>query len=377
MKIHEYQAKQFLSTYGVPVEQHILCSSAEDALNAYRKLGMDKVMVKAQVLTKGRGKAGGVKLAGNIEEVRNYTENILGMTINDFIVEKVLISEAINIDAEYYLSYAIDRDTNAVILTLSTEGGANIKDTEKNAPEKIHRFSIDPLSGIPDYLARQYASILFYDTNHIDIMTDILQKLYKLFVDNRASQIEINPLALTKDGNIIAIDTKMSFRENAVDQQSEFHSVPMPTNEDKIEKDAKEKGFIYMHMDGEIGCIVNSTSLAEATMDMIKLYGGKPANFLDIENNCSPNKIIEAIKLLLQHSRLRVLFVNIFGGTARCDDVAAGLLKAFEELKLHIPTIVRLTGINEEKGRSMLSKTRFMLANTMGDATQMAVSAAK
>lgn len=374
MKVHEYQAKDIFSAYGIPVEKYILCHNADEAVKAYEKMNLPTVVVKSQVLTGGRGKAGGVKLAKNKNEVQLHTTDILKLIIKDYPVEKVIISEAVNIASEYYVSFTIDRNTKAVILIMSAEGGMDIEEVANKTPEKIHRFAIDPFIGLPDFLARKYAFKLFDNIDLVNQAATILQKLYKLFVDKDASLAEINPLVRTGDNKLIAIDAKMDFDDNALFRQSEIHSLFEPTEEEKVEAYAQKKGFSYVHLGGEIGCMVNGAGLAMATMDMIKLYGGNPANFLDIGGSSNPTKVIDAMNLLLKDSDVKVVLINIFGGITRCDDVAQGLLTAFEQIKSDIPVVVvRLTGTNEQEGRDLLKNTRFKVAETMGEATRMAV----
>lgn len=373
MKIHEFQAKKLFSDYGIPVERHILCSTPEEVVAAFSQLGNEKVAIKAQVLTGGRGKAGGVKLAGNAEEALQHAESILGMTIKDYPVTRVIVSEAVNIYLEYYISFVIDRNSRSVVLMMSAEGGMDIEEVAHRAPEKIFHFRIDPLIGIPDYLARRYAFTLFDKTSQVNQLAGIIQNMYRLFIEKDASLVEINPLVMTREGVLIAIDAKMTFDDNALYRQPRVFSLFEPTEEEKTEARAKENGFSYVHMGGEIGCMVNGAGLAMATMDMIKLYGGDPANFLDIGGSSNPEKVIEAMKLLLKDPKVKVVLINIFGGITRCDDVAYGLLKAFEQINNDIPVIVRLTGTNEKEGCDLLRNTRFKVAETMGEATLMAV----
>ena len=374
MKIHEYQAKEIFSDYGIPVERHTLCHSADEALVAYRQMNVDRVVIKAQVLAGGRGKAGGVKIVNNEKDVNQRTKEILGMNIKGLPVEKVLISEAVIIAAEYYVSFVIDRNSRSVILMMSNAGGMDIEEVARKTPEKIIRFSIDPFVGIPDYMARRFAFLLFPHMEQANQMANILQNLYKAFVENDASLAEINPLVLTDKGTLLAIDAKMTFDDNALYRHPSIHSLFEPTKDEKVEAMAKEKGFSYVRMDGEIGCMVNGAGLAMATMDMIKLYGGSPANFLDIGGSSNPVKVIDAMKLLLDDKKVKVVFINIFGGITRCDDVAIGLQQAFEQINNEIPVIVRLTGTNEELGREILRKnSRFQVAETMSKATLMAI----
>lgn len=374
MKIHEYQAKNLFSSYGIPVEQHVLCCNADEALVAYENLNIEKAVLKAQVLTGGRGKAGGVKLVNNKNDVINYAASMFQMKINGLSVNKLLVSEAINIESEFYLSYSIDRKNRSVIMMLSTEGGVDIEEVAKYTPENIYRINIDPFVGMPDYLARRIAFFLFEDMDLVGQMVQILQNMYQLFIDTDASLIEINPLVLTEEGNLVALDAKMTFDDNALYRQEDICFFSEPTEEEAIELHAKAKGFSYVHLTGDIGCMVNGAGLAMATMDMIRLHEGHPANFLDIGGSSNPGKITEAMKILLQDSRLKVILVNIFGGITRCDDVANGLLKAYEDLHAEIPVVVRLTGTNEEKGRALLSSSDFLVAETMSEAVRMAVN---
>ncbi len=377
MKIHEYQAKEIFASYGLPVDKSILCRSVEDVLKAYERLDMQKVIVKAQVHTGGRGKAGGVKIANDEVELRKHSAAILGMDIKGFTVDRVLVGEAVNIDKEFYVSYVIDRNSKSTILMLSKEGGMDIEEVAATTPEKIHKFVIDPSIGVPDYLAREAAFELFGQIDHVRQAAAILRKLYQLFIDNDASLAEINPLVLTKEGTIMAIDAKMTFDDNAMYRHPKIAALNEPTEEEKKELSAKSKGFSYVHLGGDIGCMVNGAGLAMATMDMIKLYGGNPANFLDIGGSSNPTKVIEAMKLLLSDKNVKVVLINIFGGITRCDDVAIGLLEAFQQIKTVTPIVIRLTGTNEKEGRALLRGTLFNVAETMSDATRMAVRLTK
>ncbi len=377
MKIHEYQAKEMFSTYGIPVDQSVVCRSVDDAVKSYSRIDSQKVIVKAQVHTGGRGKAGGVKLANDEIELRKHAAAILGMDIKGFTVDRILVGQAVNIFKEYYVSYVVDRNSKSAILMLSKEGGVDIEEVAATTPDKIHKFVIDPSVGVPDYLAREAAFKLFDDINLVRKAAPILQKLYKLFKDTDASLAEINPLVLTKEGEIIAIDAKMTFDDNALYRHPKIAALNEPTEEEKKEQNAKSKGFSYVHLGGEIGCMVNGAGLAMATMDMIKLYGGNPANFLDIGGSSNPTKVIDAMKLLLSDKNVTVVLINIFGGITRCDDVAKGLLEAFKQINTDVPIVIRLTGTNEKEGRALLKNTDFYVAETMGEATQKAVELAQ
>ncbi len=376
MKIHEYQAKDIFAKYGIPINAGYICHSVEDAISAYDRMDNDLVVVKAQVLTGGRGKAGGVKLAKDTIEMRNHAATILGMDIKGYIVDRILLAKAEDIEAEYYVSFVIDRNTKSTLLMLSKEGGVDIEEVARQTPEKIHKIAIDPTIGMPDYLARQAGFLLFDDIKQVRQAASIFQKLYKLFLETDASLAEINPLILTPDKKVIAIDAKMTFDDNALYRQEKIKALFEPTEEEKKEQKAKSKGFSYVHLGGEIGCMVNGAGLAMTTMDMIKLYGGNPANFLDIGGSSNPTKVIEAMKLLLSDKDVRVVLINIFGGITRCDDVANGLLQAFDQIETDIPIVIRLTGTNEAEGRALLKGTKFHTAETMGEATRMAVELA-
>ena len=377
MKVHEYQAKGLFADYGVPVDKSILCKTPEEAVAAYKKLGVQRCVVKAQVHTGGRGKAGGVKLATNETEVRQYANAILGMDIKGFVVDRILIGEAINIKAEYYVSIVIDRKSKGAILMLSREGGMDIEAVAKDTPEKIFKIAIDPAIGLTDFKAREAAFKLFDDMAQVKQAVPLFQKLYRLFIEKDASLAEINPLVLTQEGELKAIDAKMTFDNNALYRHPDIFDMFEPTAEEQKEQEAKEKGFSYVNLGGEIGCMVNGAGLAMATMDMIKLYGGNPANFLDIGGSSNPQKIVEAMKLLLADQHVRVVLINIFGGITRCDDVAKGLIEAFKTLQTDLPIVIRLTGTNEKEGRELLKGTSFIVAETMSEAGRKAVEAAR
>ena len=377
MKVHEYQAKGLFADYGVPVDKSILCKTPEEAVAAYKKLGVQRCVVKAQVHTGGRGKAGGVKLATNETEVRQYANAILGMDIKGFVVDRILIGEAVNIKAEYYISIVIDRKSKGAILMLSREGGMDIEAVAKETPEKIFKIAIDPAIGLTDFKAREAAFKLFDDMAQVKQAVPLFQKLYRLFIEKDASLAEINPLVLTQEGELKAIDAKMTFDNNALYRHPDIFAMFEPTAEEQKEQEAKEKGFSYVNLGGEIGCMVNGAGLAMATMDMIKLYGGNPANFLDIGGSSNPQKIVEAMKLLLADQHVRVVLINIFGGITRCDDVAKGLIEAFKTLQTDLPIVIRLTGTNEKEGRELLKGTSFIVAETMSEAGRKAVEAAR
>lgn len=373
MKIHEYQGKELFDRMGIPTAKGKVCRSVSEVLSAYEELGLERAVVKAQVLTGGRGKAGGIKIGNNRAEIEAAAKAILGMEIKGLIVDRVMVAEAVEIAAEFYFSFAVDRNTKSVVMILSREGGVEIEEVAAKTPEKIHKIPIFPFVGIPDFLAKKAAAMLFDEWSLVNQGYKMIQNLYKLMVVTDASLVEVNPLVVTKDGRLIALDAKLNFDDNALFRQPEIESLYEPDEEEKRELEAKSNGFSFVHLGGEIGCMVNGAGLAMATMDLIKLYGGKPANFLDIGGSSNPRKVIEAMKLLLSDKEVKVVLINIFGGITRCDDVARGLISAFNEIKTEIPIVIRLTGTNEKEGREMLKGTPFHSAETMGEAIKRAV----
>jgi succinyl-CoA synthetase beta subunit len=377
MKVHEYQAKAFFEKYGVPVDRHILCRTPDECVAAYKQLGTEKAVVKAQVHTGGRGKAGGVKLGSSEEEIRRNAEAILGMDIKGFTVDRVLVSEAVDIASEYYVSILVDRRSKCPMLMLSRSGGMDIEQVARETPEKIEKIYIDPLIGMTDFLARRAAFKLFDNMAQVKQAVKIFQSLYRLFVEKDASLVEINPLVMLKDGTLKAIDAKVTFDNNALFRHPDVAELFEPTPEEKKEREAKDKGFSYVNLGGKIGCMVNGAGLAMATMDMIKLYGGEPANFLDIGGSSNPEKIVDAMKLLLSDKHVNTVLINIFGGITRCDDVAKGLIEAFKTIDTNLPIVIRLTGTNEAEGRALLKGTDFTVATSMADAGHKAVELSK
>ncbi len=373
MKFYEYQAKALFSKYNIPVEKSVLCHTFDEVPVAYADIGIPQVVIKAQVLTGGRGKAGGVKLARSKDEARNIAKTIFGMNIKGFFVDRVLVSEAVDIVSEYYLSLTIDRNTRSIVLIASREGGMEIEVVSRTMPNLICHIPVDASIGMQDFLSKQAAFFLFDNPDLIKQCSDIIQKLYQLFIENDASLVEINPLALTKDGNLVAVDAKITFDDNALFRHPDIENIFEPNIEEQKERIAKEKGFSYVGLDGNIGCMVNGAGLAMATMDMIKHFGGNPANFLDIGGSSNPDKTIEAVKFLLSDFKVKVVLINIFGGITRCDDIAKGLLKAFEQTEIKIPVIIRLSGTNEQKGQELLKDTPFIIAKTMEEAAKAAI----
>lgn len=373
MKIHEYQAKEIFANYGIPVTRETLCFTKEEVLVAAESLGFPCV-VKAQVLVGGRGKAGGVKLVRNMDEAQKAAEAILGMDIKGYKVEKVLVAEGIKFHSEVYVGLTIDRNSKSVILMASKEGGVEIEEVAKENPDAILKFPIDADLGMPSFLARKIAFKLFNDISLVKQAADLFQKLYKIIFDTDASLVEINPLVITDDNKLLALDGKMNFDDNALFRQAEIEALNEPDENEQKEIDAKEKGLSYIPLEGNIGFMVNGAGLAMATMDMIKLYGGEPANFLDIGGSSNPQKVVDAMNLILSDKNVKVVMINIFGGITRCDDVAKGLIEAFKQIDVKLPIVARLAGTNAKEGLEILKGTNLILADTMSDAAEKAVA---
>ena len=373
MKIHEYQAKEIFARYAIPVTREILCYNTDEVLAATEKLGFPSV-VKAQVLTGGRGKAGGVKLVKTTDEAREAASKILGMDIKGYKVEKVLLAEGIKFHSELYVGLTIDRNSKSIVLMASKEGGVEIEEVAKDNPDAILKFPVDPDLGMTSFLARKIAFRLFEDYALVKQAADLFQKLYRIFIETDASLVEINPLVITDDNKLLALDGKMNFDDNALFRQPEIEKLLEPDEDEMKEIEAKEKGLSYIRLDGSIGFMVNGAGLAMATMDMIKLYGGEPANFLDIGGSSNPQKVIDAMNLLLSDKNVKVVMINIFGGITRCDDVAKGLLEALRQLDVKIPIVVRLSGTNAKEGLEILKDTNLTVVESMSDAAQKAIS---
>lgn len=372
MKIHEYQARQIFREYGIPVPDDKLCYTVEEVEQAARELNR-MVVVKAQVLVGGRGKAGGVKLAKTVDEARIAGQKILGMDIKGLTVEKVLVVDAVEIQKEYYVGLTIDRNTKSVLFMASAEGGVEIEEVAKTNPEAILKFPIDPDLGMTDFLARKIAFELFQDINQVKQAADIFKKLYRIFMDKDASIVEVNPFVITGDGQLAAIDGKMNFDDNAMFRQADIEAMNEPDEDEKKELEAKAAGLSYIRLDGNIGCMVNGAGLAMATMDVIKHYGGNPANFLDIGGSSSPKKVVDAMNLLMADKNVKVIMINIFGGITRCDDVAKGLVTALNELKVDIPIVIRLSGTNAEEGLRIIAEHNLPTVKSLSEAAKEAI----
>lgn len=376
MKIHEYQARDLFKKYGIPVPGGFVCHTVEE-VEALVPDDNQLRVIKAQVHVGGRGKAGGVKLARNKSEAVENAIRILGMDIKGYKVEQVLIADAVDIDKEFYVGLINDRNTKSVILMASAEGGVEIEEVARVTPEKIIKLPIDPVAGLMDWQAREVAFKLFSDINHVRVAVDIFKKLYKLYQDTDSTLAEINPLVITKENEIKAIDGKMNFDDNALYRQPGILALREVNEEEQKEIDAHEKGLSYIKLDGTIGCMVNGAGLAMATMDMIKLYGGDPANFLDIGGSSNPQKVVDAMNILLSDQNVKAVMINIFGGITRCDDVARGLIAALEQIKTSIPIVVRLSGTNAKEGLELLKATGLPTVHTMSEAALKAIELSK
>ncbi len=377
MNIHEYSAKELFAKFKIPIQNEIVCSTPEEVAAAADKIGLP-VVVKAQVLTGGRGKAGGVKFTKTKNEAIEAANNILGMKIKNLIVKKVLVCEAAAIAKEYYVGMVNDRNTKSVLLMLSAEGGVEIEEVAKTYPEKIIKISVNPQTGLLPFQAREALFNIMTDGNEVRQAADILVKLYSLYVHSDCSLAEINPLVVDKSGKVIALDAKINFDDNALYRHKAFEELADYTEDEKLEIDAKEKGLAYVKLDGEIGCMVNGAGLAMTTMDVINLYGGTPANFLDIGGSSNPQKVIHAMEFLLNDKNVKGVMINIFGGITRCDDVARGLIEAFSKMNVNVPVVIRLSGTNAAEGRELLKgNDKLMPAETMSEAAQKIIAAIK
>ncbi|QZE13830.1 ADP-forming succinate--CoA ligase subunit beta [Halosquirtibacter laminarini] len=374
MKLHEYQAKEIFRNFLIHTPKEKLCLNTKEAIIAFREINK-KVVVKAQVHTGGRGKAGGIKLASNEKELQMATNTILGMDIKGHTVEKLLISEAVDIQKEYYVGITIDRSSHSILLMISAEGGVEIEEVAAKTPEKIHKYHLPITPTLPSYRAREIAFDFFQDISLVRQFADTIEKMYLVFVEKDASLVEINPLVITSKDRMIALDAKMSIDENAMYRHHELESYRDSDENEQLEQEAKQHGLSYIKLDGSIGCMVNGAGLAMATMDMIKLYGGTPANFLDIGGSSNPNKVKQAMHYLTQDPNVKAIMINIFGGITRCDDVAHGLLQAFEEIEVNLPIVVRLSGTNAKEGLAILSSsTKIDTVSSMSEAAKRAIS---
>jgi succinyl-CoA synthetase beta subunit len=386
MNIHEYQSKALLQEYRVAVPPGKVATTPAEAEDVARALGTPVMVVKAQVHAGGRGKAGGIKLAKSTSEVKTLAGEILGMTLRSHqtgpegkVVRKVYVEAGSEIDRELYLGMLLDRAAEKLAIIASTEGGMDIEEVAASTPEKIQTVHIDPNFGLSGFQVRQIGSGLGLDAGQVKQLDGFLGGLYQLFVEMDASLAEINPLVVTKNGDLIALDAKLNFDDSALYRHPELRELRDPEEEDPRERAAKEIDLSYVGLDGDIGCMVNGAGLAMATMDMIKVCGGDPANFLDAGGGADKDKIAQAFKLILGDANVKAILVNIFGGIVRCDLIAEGVVAAAKEVGIQVPLVVRLQGTRSEQGQKILSESdlEIIAAETLQDAGEKAVAAAR
>jgi len=385
MNLHEYQGKQLFADYGLPVSKGIACDTPEEAAAAAEKIGGEKWVVKAQVHAGGRGKAGGVKLVDSPADAKAFAEQWLGKNLvtyqtdaNGQPVSKILVEDCTDIDQELYLGAVVDRSTRRVVFMASTEGGVEIEKVAHETPEKILKATIDPLAGAQPYQARDLAFKLGLEGNQIKQFTKIFLGLAKLFTDKDLALIEINPLVITTQGDLHCLDAKLGIDSNALYRHPELQAMHDPSQEDDREAQAAKWELNYVALDGNIGCMVNGAGLAMGTMDIVKLHGGAPANFLDVGGGATKERVSEAFKIILSDSNVKAVLVNIFGGIVRCDMIAEGIIGAVKEVGVEVPVVVRLEGNNAELGAKTLqdSGLDIIAATSLTDAAEQVVKAA-
>ena len=375
MKVHEYDARRLFAAHGLPVPPSQVVETSEAAARAAIELGLP-VVIKAQVLVGGRGKAGGVKLAQNADEVRAKAAAILGMDIRGITVKKILVAPAVEIAREIYLGVVLDRGSEGVTLMASAAGGVDIEVVAATSPEKIFRIPVDAAYGLDAWQARSLGFSLGLNAAQVRQFTGIATGLVRTFLAVDATLAEVNPLVVDGTGNLQAIDAKLNLDDSAMFRHSEFEALRDPSEETPAEKEAREAGLSYVKLDGAIGCMVNGAGLAMATMDVIKHFGGEPANFLDVGGGASAERVAKAFRIILEDPNVTTVFVNIFGGITRADDVARGVLAARTAMPRQVPLIVRLVGTNETEGRKLLADAGVQAVRSMEEAAQLAVAAA-
>jgi len=384
VKIHEYQAKEVLRKFGVPTPRGYPCFSVDEAVDAAKKLGGKVWVVKAQIHAGGRGKGGGVKLAKSLDEVRAHAGQILGMQLKTHQtgpagqkVRRLFIEEGADIKKELYVGMVVDRSTQRVVLMASSEGGMDIEEVAAKTPEKIHKVAIDPGTGLTDLEGDDMALKIGLSEKAVPQARELLKALYKAFEQTDASLLEVNPLIVTGDERVVALDAKMNFDDNALFRHPDIVALRDLDEEDPAEVEASKFDLSYIQLEGNIGCLVNGAGLAMATMDIIKLYGGAPANFLDVGGGASAEKVTEAFKIMLRNPELKAILINIFGGIMKCDVIAQGVVTAAREVKLKVPLVVRLEGTNVDLGKKILADSGLPIisADNMADAGQKVVAA--
>lgn len=386
MNIHEYQAKEIFRQYNVAVPNSKVAFTVEEAVEAAKELGSEITVVKAQIHAGGRGKAGGVKIAKNLDEVRQHAEEILGKTLvthqtgpEGKEVKRLLIEEGCDIQKEYYIGLVLDRSTSRVVLMGSEEGGTEIEEVAEKTPEKIFKEVIDPVTGLNPFQARRLAFNMNIPHDLIGKAVNFMMSLYQVFIEKDCSIAEINPLVTTGDGQVLALDAKLNFDDNALFRQKDILELRDLDEEDPKEIEASKYDLSYIALDGNIGCMVNGAGLAMATMDIIKYYGGEPANFLDVGGGATAEKVTEAFKIILSDPNVKGILVNIFGGIMKCDVIAKGVVEATKQVGLNIPLVVRLEGTNVKEGKEILEKSGLNItpAESMADAAEKIVSLVK
>ena len=376
MRLHEYQSKSLFAKYGIPIPNGRIASSAQEVKQISEELG-GKVVIKSQVLVGGRGKAGGIRLAKTPAAAETFAGQILGMEIKGIPVRKVLVDEAVSIDKEIYLSIANDRNSQKPILMASSAGGVDIEETAIKTPEKIIMRTVDPLIGLRDYQLRDIAISIDLDRKYWKTFGEIISAVWRLYVDCDATIVEINPLVITADDRVIALDAKIVLDDNSLFRHPELAEMRDLDAEEPAEIEGRKFGVVFIKLDGNIGCLVNGAGLAMATMDIIKLLGGDPANFLDIGGGASSDKVTAAFRIILADTKVKAILINVFGGITRCDEVAKGILVAMKLVKPKIPVIVRLVGTNKEEGMRMLEGENIITADTLFKAAELAIENAQ
>ena len=386
MNIHEYQAKQVLGGFGVPVPKGKAAFTVEEAVKAAEELGGPVWVVKAQIHAGGRGKGGGVKVVKSIEDVKKEAQRILGMTLithqtgeGGRVVKRLYIEDGSAIERELYLSALVDRATSRIAFIVSTEGGMDIEKVAHDTPEKIHTFQIEPAAGYSPYVGNEIAVALGLKGDQAKQAGALVKKLYEAFVAKDMSLLEVNPLVVTKDGNIICLDAKINFDDNALYRHTDIQELRDLDEEDPAEVEAGKYDLNYVKLDGEIGCMVNGAGLAMATMDIIKLFGSEPANFLDVGGGATKEKVTAAFKIIVSDPNVKGILVNIFGGIMKCDIIDEGIVAAEKEISLKVQLVVRLEGTNVEKGKEILAKSGLAItsADNLADAARKVVAAVK
>src|SRR5919202_3304589 len=376
MKLHEYQSKQIFARYGIPIPKGEVASHPNHVREIAQRLAR-RVVIKSQVLVGGRGKAGGVKVAATPEDAEQHAHNILNMDIKGLPVRQVLVDEAINAKSEIYLGVVVDRANGSPTIMASSAGGVEIEEVARTTPEKIVRVSVDPALGLQAYEARELAFGIGLDKKLVNEFVKIATALYRVFVDMDASLAEINPLFVTEDDRLIAADGKLVIDDNALPRHPDLAAVRDEDEESPAERDARAAGLAYVKLDGNIGCMVNGAGLAMATMDVIKLNGGEPANFLDIGGGAKADKVAAALRIILSDPNVKAVLFNIFGGIPRGDEVARGIVEALQEVKTEVPMLVRLVGTNAEQGRQILAEAKMRTAESLEEGARMAGELAK